>query len=685
MRWLIFSLVLLPVISLTNPAISQEKTHHICFFELNNQTSSENFKKDLKSKDLSKGTKVHIFTPQFELKSQDSNAEVMKGFKAMIEKTSKDGNKCDSLVISGHHTGDWYGQYGGLRLKDLEDLSCDPKYKDWFSNINALWLDGCNTVTDNVLKGSPNIPTPDLEATRVSEKETSGTYVSEFKIRELSQAYTASLDKNTPLSSRYLRAFPNTQIYGFNGVAPEGHQSGNFSFIAKHLSNIGTALKAQKKFLGHNETVKKIKLGLTALTDELCDQDRIKAWETTGDSLKLKTEAIEQLNYKMAEKLGCDLILAKQVLKDPSSKSSREALAKTIKNGSYPNNLLKLANAILSNSLDEKQKSKKALKLAKELVNHTLTEIIEKDQELGSDDSKLSLTHLLFHNIYETWTTAKKYQNKDNSFFKSVKNKLRSNKFKNSLLQDRIKSNQTSSIRKADYIKFYIEVNNKKDDEGIIDKAIEDLIEKSINNFPNLKSLRANDTISERSRRALALSVADQLLQYDLLTNNQKIQLLNSYELFPNKTDDTLHQSVEVKLRISLSEERVLDHLKNNKGGIGFRSEAIKVFTEKYLQIENESQAVSSFQNFMNEVVNKNKQRQHIVWNEMHYQLQYKTPKERVSIMSSLINSEVKGADYTRAFVSNYGQYLPENEKKELCNKIKQNYTWYKTEIINCP
>ena len=36
-----------------------------------------------------------------------------------------------------------------MLLKDMEALSCRDEYKEWFKNIKVLWLDGCNTVTDN--------------------------------------------------------------------------------------------------------------------------------------------------------------------------------------------------------------------------------------------------------------------------------------------------------------------------------------------------------------------------------------------------------------------------------------------------------------------------------------------------------------------------------------------------------
>ena len=493
MRWLFFSFFFLPVIS---------STQTICFFELDNITTSKNF-----TRQKPNNVKIHTFSPK-------SSYNSSKGFKAMIDQTNKDGKRCDSLVISGHHTGNWYGEIGSLKLKELEKLSCDPKYSDWFKNIQALWLDGCNTVTDNAVQATTLPPSSDSETVRVSDNETEiDRPISEGMIRDLNQAYTLSLDKNTPLSSRYLRAFPNTQIYGFNGAAPTGsseaNQKGNQSLIADHLSKIGKALKAEKRLQKHQQNQTNIQNGIDALTLEYCDEDRIEAWE----NINSQTEAIENQNYTQAKKLGCDLILAKQILDNPNS------------------------------SPDEKAEAKKS-------ILNTLDKILKEE----NSDNKLSLSHLLFNNIYETWATAKKYKTKDKDFFKAVKNKLKSdseNNFQTSL-KDRINSDQNSSIRKADYIKFYMEVNdidvNAKPE--FITTAIKDLLEKSKKLFPELKSPR-NKNLPERSKKALALSVADQLLQYDLLTPEQKKELLDNKKLFPTDTNDAFEMSVKMRFKFS--------------------------------------------------------------------------------------------------------------------------------------
>ena len=65
MRWVISFLLFFPTVSLTN---TNSDDFHICFFELNNTTASDNLK------GLDSGAKVHTFTP-------DSSNDFSKGFK----------------------------------------------------------------------------------------------------------------------------------------------------------------------------------------------------------------------------------------------------------------------------------------------------------------------------------------------------------------------------------------------------------------------------------------------------------------------------------------------------------------------------------------------------------------------------------------------------------------------------
>ena len=594
MKWFLVSfLIFLPAFSISKSERSEDK-FHVCFFELDNTVTSKNFKNRIKNPnertDLCKkkqefssaNTVVHCYQPTNE------NETGAGAFKRMIQDVSSSGDKCDALVMSGHHTGDWYGKVGSIKLKDMEELSCDPKYRDWFSNIKALWLDGCNTVTDNLLKSSTGVPTPDSETARVIGKE----YVEESKeinrgaIFGTSQAYTASLDKNTPLSSRYLRMFPHTQIYGYNGAAPEGKDKGEqTSFIVDHLAHIGSALRAEEFTSEKKKQVLQIKTALSAISSfDPCDEDKMEAWEKASWK-GIRTEAIEQQDYKTVFRLGCNLTLAKQVLDNPSSKESQKALANYIKSLEGKDGVQNKAELLqLANEILEKPNSEKAVSLAKKLLLNTLDEITLQDEKVREEDK--TYTHLLFNNIYDTWKIAQKYKTKDSNFYKSTQKKLQADNFSNSL-KERLDSDNTASLRKGDYIKFYMEVNELPLSKAppFVNNTINALVKKAGNIFEGLKSPRQSN-IPEKSRRALAVTVVDQLFQYDLLSQDQIINLFRNKKLFSQSHDSSFITEVQLNLRLSspVQEQKLRQAFASGRIKSEKKPAVIRSLSRKYFQ-----------------------------------------------------------------------------------------------------
>ena len=655
MKQLFFSfLILAPAFASNNT--SSDGKFHICFFELDNTKTSENFK----GKQIS-GAKIHKFTP-------DGSNNTAIAFEDMIKATSKDLDKkrCDSLVISGHHTGNWYGKKGYLNLKELEALSCKPEYREWFSKIKALWLDGCNTVTDNIFTEDPPpkvLPSPDAEIARVAEKETkTARKVNQYTITTLNQAYSLSLDKNTPFSSRYLRMFSNTQIYGFNGVAPLGDDLNGRSFIATHLTNLGQAVGAENASENASD---KIQRGLNAImsSSDPCDEESIKAWKGVDNSLN--PEAIEKQNYDNARKIGCDLILAKQVLDNPESKTAQEALAGKIRkdlnnltgDDITKNQLLDLANAILNNGSSE-QKTK-AIELAKKVILTSLDEIAEKD----STYPNRSLTNLLFSNIYDTWNTAKKYQEKDPVFFDAVKDKLKKDKFTESL-KTRIESDQGSSLRRADYIKFYVEVNDVEvndDESGFIEDAITNLVDKSLKGFNGLTSPRQTN-LSPRAKRALALSVVDQLLQYDLLNSKQISNLKDSTTLFPANDNDPFSLSVKVQFEISANGADTLLNNFDNKPS------TTMALSRHFFRSEENIKTKSEKLTFLAEQIKTNENLANAFWMGLILYFDNKEPQERTPLLKEYnslslghFNNENNDEAVKKPYLSDLLEYYENN------------------------
>ena len=171
--------------------------------------------------------------------ADNKTQSVEERFKTMMEDKA-----CDSLVLSGHHAEYFTGKQsiGGknwkLDLNFMEEMSCQPGCEDWFENVKSLFLMGCNTVKEPLdpgeasdkIKGCKGGNTADCKATYVTikratdqnktNKEKRG-YLSYSIQNTFNQAYSSTLDQHTnPLSSRYLKIFRNSSLYGWSETAP---------------------------------------------------------------------------------------------------------------------------------------------------------------------------------------------------------------------------------------------------------------------------------------------------------------------------------------------------------------------------------------------------------------------------------------------------------------------------------
>ena len=141
------------------------------------------------------------------------NGDPEEDFKKMVETKVQ----CDGLVISGHHTGSFGGKraQGSLSLNFLEELSCEPETQEFFSHIKALWLQGCRTMGVGTIEAYED---PDYHTERVGAVLTEDHLEQSFF--DLNIEFSATLDQDNPLSSRYLRIFPRATAFGWTKTAP---------------------------------------------------------------------------------------------------------------------------------------------------------------------------------------------------------------------------------------------------------------------------------------------------------------------------------------------------------------------------------------------------------------------------------------------------------------------------------
>lgn len=71
-----------------------------------------------------------------------------------IERLVRSGQRCDGLVLSGHHDedGEFWGDRtsGDLEIDFLYELFSRPSLSAWSSQVKALWLQGCHTSTTRI-------------------------------------------------------------------------------------------------------------------------------------------------------------------------------------------------------------------------------------------------------------------------------------------------------------------------------------------------------------------------------------------------------------------------------------------------------------------------------------------------------------------------------------------------------
>lgn len=205
-----------------------------CFFSLNNPQEKITLEERYKDN-------PNIEVKEFYGKANPSEPvkSVKDQFKAMLQTS-----ECDSLVISGHHTGYFSGEQTGkiLDLDFIENMSCEPGCGEWFSNVESLFLMGCQTVKDE--KRLRESQTADQESIRVSKG--SDYEITSNDIHHITnQAFSSTLAKNNKLSHRYLRMFPNSSLYGWGAMAPSAifnsdQSLPNFIDLVSKLHTAGT-------------------------------------------------------------------------------------------------------------------------------------------------------------------------------------------------------------------------------------------------------------------------------------------------------------------------------------------------------------------------------------------------------------------------------------------------------------
>ena len=208
------------------------REQNLCFFSLNNSREFELTRALLERENSPGGNQINVV--EFHEPAQD--AIPSSSFKRMIATNPT----CDGLVISGHHT----GSFGGARAKGvldinfLEELSCDATYTDFFKKVKSVWLQGCRTLGVGAMESGSgdNVELhADYHMQRVGAELVYDGLQQSFA--DLSFEFSATLDQDNPLATRYLRVFPAANVYGWTKSSP-GIKAGSERSLPYHMAHI---------------------------------------------------------------------------------------------------------------------------------------------------------------------------------------------------------------------------------------------------------------------------------------------------------------------------------------------------------------------------------------------------------------------------------------------------------------
>ena len=330
--------LMIAIALLCTPGVSSAAK--ICYFSLNNEKEFHEMDKLVKK--LNKHSKEKIEIQEFLTKG--ANAEV--AFSKMV----KSGVKCDGLVISGHHTGSFGGERasGGLSISFMEKLSCKKENKEFFNHIKALWLQGCRTLGVGKIE---TYESADFHTGRVGNVLAEDHLERSFA--DLNFEFSATLDQDNPLSSRYLRVFPRATAFGWTKTAPGKKSHSEFS-IPFHIANM--AHISEKRYFDNpvsekisvESAVKYLKAIENILGKDLsrgCEISRnenssVKAWINHGNKKK---------RYKYAY-INSDLNAYESLFKTKDETLNRaKELECILKESKNPEDVLPYLDEILNN------------------------------------------------------------------------------------------------------------------------------------------------------------------------------------------------------------------------------------------------------------------------------------------------------------------------------------------------
>lgn len=508
----------------------------ICYFSLNNKkefTEMEKF-----TKKLNKYSKIPIEVEEF----VTTGADAEESFQRMVDS----GVKCDGLVISGHHTGSFGGANASsnLSIDFMEKLSCDEKNKDFFNNIKALWLQGCRTLGVGQIE---SYESADFHMSRVGAVLEEDHLSQSFA--DLNMEFSATLDQDNPLSSRYLRVFPRATTFGWTATAPGEKSRSEFS-IPFHIAHIASLNDDRGVYFDN------------PVSSQLDEKSAVKYMEAMLETLGRNPSDPEACINRDEEKL-----LEAWKRHGNSQKGYKYSFYNADLNA-YPS-LLQSDNQFLKTAKEYECLLKKALK-----SDHYLPII----DEILKDESLIGYS---FNSIYELVQRLQKEGDIEGLVL--VRTKLQSSDVLNSFLMKKLTSKELGSLRRIDYYAFWKEMTGKTNES----------IENNIQNY-FVKMMLTPTGENDYNARDFKVTLSKSMGNHGLLSEKDLKEIVNS-----EKTDGYTLGLVADEIRyykktISGASEILQSIVKSDKSDKGTLSRVAQVIGDSKATIAGSEEVVQT-------------------------------------------------------------------------------------------
>lgn len=193
-RWIFFLLfTLMPAL------VFAKKT--VCTITLNSDNEKKLFQSQYKGEDIQ-------FTELTNFKKG------LKNENDWFTKACESGVRCDSLIISGHFGGTFFGETNplSLPLTTLDQKSCSRSCQGILNSPSEVYLFGCNTLAD---KGKDTRTPAEYRRILIEDgiSEENADRIVASRYSPIGQSFKASMQK-------IFSGVP--QIYGFDSVGPSG-------------------------------------------------------------------------------------------------------------------------------------------------------------------------------------------------------------------------------------------------------------------------------------------------------------------------------------------------------------------------------------------------------------------------------------------------------------------------------